>query len=97
MAGLFGARVQHAFDADVTTFYTYVDQVPWQRIRAPRRPMVRTPGSSPPTHGQAAVWLCRPTALSGDVLKAGRHRTEALVDAIATTAPALGERLRWDG
>jgi flavin-dependent dehydrogenase len=93
MAGLLGARVQQAFDADVATFYTYVDQVPWRGFEFHLGE--RSYAGVFPTHdGQAAVWLCRPTGLSADVLHAGRHRSEALVAAIARTAPGLGERLR---
>jgi flavin-dependent dehydrogenase len=91
-AGLFGARVQQAFDADVTTFYTYVDQVPWRGFELHVGEAAYA-GVFPSHDGQAAVWLCRPTARSGDVLAAGSHRTTVLLDAIARTAPGLGERL----
>jgi flavin-dependent dehydrogenase len=93
MAGDFGARVQQSFAADVTTFYTYVDRVPWRgyELHVGERSYA---GAFPTHEGQAAVWLCRPTALSEDVRRAGSRRSEALVDAIALTAPALGRRLR---
>ena len=77
----------------MTNFYTYVDQVPWRgyELHVGRRSYA---GVFPTHDGQAAVWLCRPTAQSSDVLRAGAHRAEALVDAVAATAPALGQRLR---
>ena len=92
-AGMFGARTEQAFHGDVTTFYTYVDQVPWTgyELHVGRRAYA---GVFPTHDGQAAVWLCRPAELADDVRLAGGRRTEALTKAIADTAPALGERLR---
>ncbi len=93
MARLFDAPVQHSFETEVTTFYTYVDGVPWTgyELHLGDRALA---GVFPTHDGQAAVWLCRPASLSQDLLRAGAHRAEALVAAIAEVAPALGERLR---
>ena len=92
-AGMFGAGIQQAFISDVATFYTYVDQVPWTGYELHVGP--RSYAGVFPTHdGQAAVWLCRPAELAAGVRHAGARRTDALLEAIAETAPALGERLR---
>jgi flavin-dependent dehydrogenase len=92
-ASMFGAEVQQCFTGDVSTFYTYVDQVPWTgyELHVGRRSYA---GVFPTHDGQAAVWLCQPTELAAEVRQAGSRRTDALLRAIADTAPALGERLR---
>ena len=93
MAVHFGAAVTQSFRGDVATFYTYVDQVPWRGYEL--HVGDRAYAGAFPTHdGQAAVWLCRPTALSDDVRRAGADRAGALVEAITRTAPLLGERIR---
>jgi len=93
LAPLLGARVRHSFTSDVATFYVYVGGVPWTGYEM--HVGERAYAGVFPTHdGQAAVWLCRPASLSEDVIGAGAHRAEALLEAIAATAPALGERLR---
>ena len=92
-APMFGAEIQQCFTGDVSTFYTYVDQVPWSgyELHVGRRSYA---GVFPTHDGQAAVWLCRPTELAAEVRQAGSRRTDTLLGAIAETAPALGERLR---
>jgi flavin-dependent dehydrogenase len=93
MAGRFGARVQQSFEADVSIFYLYVDQVPWRGFEfhvAPRG----FAGVFPTHDGAACVWLSRPTALLDGVRTAGAHRTEALVAALAEVSPGLAERVR---
>jgi flavin-dependent dehydrogenase len=93
MAGLFGAEVLRSFRGDVTTFYTYVDEVAWRGFEF--HVGAGSYAGVFPTHdGQAAVWLCRPTSRSTDLIGAGARRTEALMEAMDETAPALGERLR---
>ena len=93
MARLLGARVQQSFRGDVATFYTYVDQVPWRGYELHVAKSAYA-GVFPTHDGQAAVWLCQPTARSRGLCEAGAHRAEALVDAISHAAPALGQRLR---
>jgi flavin-dependent dehydrogenase len=93
MATLLGAQVRQSFCADVATFYTYVDAVPWHGFELHVGPGAYA-GVFPSHDGQAAVWLCRPTSRSGAVRDAGAQRAEVLLDTVATVAPGLGRRLR---
>jgi flavin-dependent dehydrogenase len=91
-AAMLGAEIEQSFRGDVSTFYTYIDQVPWSgyELHVGHRAYA---GIFPTHDGQAAVWLCRPTELAAEVRQAGSRRTDALLHAIAETAPLLGERL----
>lgn len=93
MASFLGAEVRQAFDADVSTFYTYVDDVPWRGFELHVGPGAYA-GVFPTHDGQAAVWLCRPTSCDGTIRAAGAQRAEALMDAVAAVAPSLGRRIR---
>jgi flavin-dependent dehydrogenase len=92
-ASFLGAGTRRWFRPDTALFYAYVDQVPWTGYEVHVAPRSFA-GVFPTNDGQAAVWLTRPTQSSGDVIGAGSRRATALLDAIAATAPPLGERLR---
>jgi flavin-dependent dehydrogenase len=93
LAPRLGAATRHTFSADVSIYYTYVDQVPWRGFEFHIAPGAFA-GVFPTHDGQACVWLSRPTGLLEGVRRAGAQRTEALVDAIAEVVPSLGRRLR---
>ena len=93
LAPRLGAATRQTFSADVSLYYTYVDQVPWRGFEFHIAPGAFA-GVFPTHDGQACVWLSRPTGLLEGVRRAGARRTEALVDAIAEVAPSLGRRIR---
>jgi len=92
MAELFGARVRESHDPSGTCLYTYVGGVPWDgfEFHLGHRAFA---GVFPTHHGEAAVWLIRPTALLEPVLAAGADRAEAFLQALRTCAPELAERV----
>lgn len=93
MAPRLGAVSRRTFTSDVSTYYAYVDQVPWRGYEFHVAPGALA-GVFPTHDGQACVWLSRPTRLLDGVRRGGARRAEVLVDAIAEVAPALGSRLR---
>jgi flavin-dependent dehydrogenase len=93
LAPQLGATARQTFSADVSLYYTYVDQVAWRGFEFHVSPGAFA-GVFPTHEGQACVWLSRPTGLLEGVRRAGAGRTEALVDAIAEVAPSLGGRIR---
>jgi 2-polyprenyl-6-methoxyphenol hydroxylase-like FAD-dependent oxidoreductase len=50
-------------------------------------------GVFPTHHGEAAVWLIRPTPHLESVLTAGADRSDAFLDALRACAPELAERV----
>ena len=93
LAPRLGAATRQRFSADVSLYYAYVDHVPWRGFEFHIAPGAFA-GVFPTHHGQACVWLSRPTGLLEGVRRAGARRTAALVDAIAEVAPSLGRRIR---
>ncbi len=92
MADRFGARVREAHQPSGTCLYTYVGGVPWDgfEFHLGQRAFA---GVFPTHHGEAAVWLIRPTPLLEPVLTAGADRPEAFLHALRTCAPELAERV----
>jgi 2-polyprenyl-6-methoxyphenol hydroxylase-like FAD-dependent oxidoreductase len=92
MADLLGARVREAHQPSGTCLYTYVGGVPWDgfEFHLGHRAFA---GVFPTHHGEAAVWLIRPTPQLEPVLTAGADRTEAFLHALRTCAPELAERV----
>jgi 2-polyprenyl-6-methoxyphenol hydroxylase-like FAD-dependent oxidoreductase len=88
-----GAGVRQGFDADVSTYYAYVDRVPWGGIELHMAPDAYA-GVFPTHDGQACVWMIRPTPLLEGVRRAGARRADALVDALDRHFPNLGRRVR---
>jgi len=92
-AGLVGARTHQSFTADVSTFYMYVDQVPWRGFEFHIAPEAFA-GVFPTHDGQACVWLSRPSPRLSTVRVAGSRRTDALIAALDEVAPSLAARVR---
>jgi 2-polyprenyl-6-methoxyphenol hydroxylase-like FAD-dependent oxidoreductase len=92
MADLLGARVRESYEPSGTCLYTYVGGVPWDgfEFHLGHRAFA---GVFPTHHGEAAVWLIRPTPLLESVLAAGGHRTQAFRHALRKSAPELGEQV----
>ncbi len=92
-AELFGAPVRESYEPSGTCLYTYVGGVPWDgfEFHLGERAFA---GVFPTHHGEAAVWLIRPTELLAPVLEAGADRTDAWLQALAAAAPDLADRVR---
>ena len=88
-----GARTRASFRREVSTFYTYVDRVPWRGFEFHVAPGAFA-GAFPTHDGAACVWLSRPTALLEPVRSAGARRTDALVAALDDVAPSLARSVR---
>jgi flavin-dependent dehydrogenase len=88
-----GARTLTGFDADVSLYYAYVDDLDRRGFEFHVAPQAYA-GVFPTHDGQACVWLSRPSALLDGVRRAGGRRADAWVAAIAAVSPALGARLR---
>ena len=92
MADLFGARVRESHRPSGTCLYTYVGGVPWDGFEFYLGDHAFA-GVFPTHHGEAAVWLIRPTPLLEPVLTAGAGRPEAFLHALRTSAPGLAARV----
>ena len=92
MADLLGARVREAHQPSGTCLYTYVGGVPWDgfEFHLGHRAFA---GVFPTHHGEAAVWLIRPTPQLEPVLTAGADRSEAFLRALRGCAPELAARV----
>jgi flavin-dependent dehydrogenase len=88
-----GAGLRRRFAADVSSYYFYVDRVPWGGIELHTATGAYA-GVFPTHDGQACVWMIRPTPLLEDVRRAGARRTAALTDALDRHFPDLGRRVR---
>jgi flavin-dependent dehydrogenase len=93
VARLVGAPVQRCFDADVSTYYTYVEDPSWRGYEFDVAPGALA-GAFPTHDGAACVWLIRPTPLLEPVRTAGARRAAAFVAALEEVAPALAARTR---
>jgi len=92
-ADLVRARVLESYAPSGTCLYTYVGGVPWDGFEFHLGHQAFA-GVFPTHHGEAAVWLIRPTSQLAPVLTAGADRSEALLAALQECAPDLGERVR---
>jgi 2-polyprenyl-6-methoxyphenol hydroxylase-like FAD-dependent oxidoreductase len=92
MAELFGAQVRESYDLSGTCLYTYVGGVAWDGFEFHLGDRAFA-GVFPTHHGEAAVWLIRPSAQLTSVLTAGAGRLEAWLRALQTCAPDLAERV----
>jgi 2-polyprenyl-6-methoxyphenol hydroxylase-like FAD-dependent oxidoreductase len=93
IAGAVGAAVTEHHPARNATFYAYFQGVGVGRFEF--HVADRALAGIFPTHdGDACVWICCPAGAVEPLCAAGRERTGALVDLIATVSPALGERMR---
>ena len=92
-ADLVGSRVVESHPPSGTCLYTYVGGVPWDGYEFHLGHQAFA-GVFPTHHGEAAVWLIRPSNLLAPVLSAGADRSEALLLALEECAPGLGERVR---
>jgi 2-polyprenyl-6-methoxyphenol hydroxylase-like FAD-dependent oxidoreductase len=92
-ADLVGSRVVESYAPSGTCLYTYVGGVPWDGFEFHLGHQAFA-GVFPTHHGEAAVWLIRPSSLLAPVLTAGADRSEALLAALLECAPELGERVR---
>ena len=90
MASLFGAPVRAAYEPSGTCHYTYVGGVDWDGFEFHLGPEAFA-GVFPTHHGEAAVWLIRPSARLAPVLSSGAHRTAAWRQALRTSAPDLAQ------
>jgi flavin-dependent dehydrogenase len=88
-----GAEVVQQHEPGGATFYTYVDDVPWDGMELHLSDRFYA-GVFPTHHGQACVWLMRPTAYLADVLRAGSRRADAWLDELDREAPDLARRVR---
>jgi 2-polyprenyl-6-methoxyphenol hydroxylase-like FAD-dependent oxidoreductase len=92
-ADLVGSRVLESHAPSGTCLYTYVGGVPWDGFEFHLGHQAFA-GVFPTHHGEAAVWLIRPTQQLASVLTAGAGRSEALLAALRDCVPELGERVR---
>jgi 2-polyprenyl-6-methoxyphenol hydroxylase-like FAD-dependent oxidoreductase len=92
MAELFGAPVRESHQPSGTCLYTYVGGLPWDGFEFHLGHQAFA-GVFPTHHGEAAVWLIRPTPLLEPVLTAGAGRPEAFLRALRACAPELAERV----
>ncbi len=92
-ADLVGSRILESHAPSGTCLYTYVGGVPWDGFEFHLGHQAFA-GVFPTHHGEAAVWLIRPTNRLAPVLTAGAGRSDALVAALEECAPDLGERVR---
>jgi 2-polyprenyl-6-methoxyphenol hydroxylase-like FAD-dependent oxidoreductase len=92
MAELFGASVRESHQASGTCLYTYVGGVDWDGFEFHLGQQAFA-GVFPTHHGEAAVWLIRPSARLASVLTAGAGRIDAWLDALRTCAPELAGRV----
>jgi 2-polyprenyl-6-methoxyphenol hydroxylase-like FAD-dependent oxidoreductase len=92
-ADLVRARVLESYAPSGTCLYTYVGEVPWDGFEFHLGHQAFA-GVFPTHHGEAAVWLIRPSSGLAPVLAAGADRSEALLAALQDCAPELGERVR---
>jgi flavin-dependent dehydrogenase len=92
-ARLVEAPLLQAFDADVTLFYAYVDQVDWHGFEFAVAPRAFA-GVFPTQDGQACVWLTRPSELMSGLRGAGSQRAKAFATALAEVDAGLGRRVR---
>jgi flavin-dependent dehydrogenase len=93
MAGYVGAPVLTRRARDSAIFYAYARDIGAVGYEL----HVGSPGLAGvfPTHdGESCVWLCSRRSVVESVLRAGPARPIALIDAIGTVSPTLGERLR---
>jgi flavin-dependent dehydrogenase len=93
MAELFGASVTASYEPGGACLYTYVGEVAWDGFEFHVADQAFA-GVFPTHHGEAAVWLMRPTTLLAPVLAAGVARRDAWLDALETVAPDLASRVR---
>jgi 2-polyprenyl-6-methoxyphenol hydroxylase-like FAD-dependent oxidoreductase len=93
IAGWVGAAVTERFLADVTTFSTYVGDVDWRGFEF-HLADESFAGVFPTHHGEASVWVSRPTDQLRDVRSAGSRRDAAFVAQLDVVAPHLAERVR---
>ena len=77
LAPRLGAATRQTFSADVSLYYTYVDQVPWRGFEFHIAPGAFA-GVFPTHDGQACVWLSRPPASSRAY--AGRRTSDRGLD-----------------
>ncbi|MDP9221934.1 MAG: NAD(P)/FAD-dependent oxidoreductase [Actinomycetota bacterium] len=92
-ARLVDAQLLQAFEADVTIFYAYVDQVDWHGFEFAVGPQAFA-GVFPTQDGQACVWLTRPSELMTGVRGAGSQRAQGFAAALAEVDAGLGRRVR---
>jgi 2-polyprenyl-6-methoxyphenol hydroxylase-like FAD-dependent oxidoreductase len=92
-ADLVGSRVLESHAPSGTCLYTYVGGVPWDGFEFHLGHQAFA-GVFPTHHGEAVVWLIRPTRRLAPVLTAGAGRSEALLAALQECVPELGERVR---
>ena len=93
MAKLFGAQVRESYEPSGTCLYTYVGGVDWDGFEFHLGHQAFG-GVFPTHHGEAAVWLIRPSTRLASVLTAGSGRLEAWLRALPSCGPALAERVR---
>jgi 2-polyprenyl-6-methoxyphenol hydroxylase-like FAD-dependent oxidoreductase len=93
MARRVGARTLEQHAPSGATLYGYVGGVPWDAMELHVGPDAFA-GVFPTHHGQACVWLARPTAAFEHVLGAGVHRAAAWRDDLSALFPGLGARVR---
>jgi 2-polyprenyl-6-methoxyphenol hydroxylase-like FAD-dependent oxidoreductase len=92
-ADLVGSRVLESHAPSGACLYTYVGGVPWDGFEFHLGHQAFA-GVFPTHHGEAAVWLIRPSSRLAPVLTAGAARSEALLAALQGCVPELGERVR---
>jgi 2-polyprenyl-6-methoxyphenol hydroxylase-like FAD-dependent oxidoreductase len=92
-ADLVGSPVLESHAPSGTCLYTYVGGVAWDGFEFHLGHQAFA-GVFPTHHGEAAVWLIRPSSQLASVLTAGPGRSEALLAALQECAPELGERVR---
>jgi 2-polyprenyl-6-methoxyphenol hydroxylase-like FAD-dependent oxidoreductase len=92
MADLFGAQLRESYEPSGTCLYTYVGGVDWDGFEF-HLGHEAFAGVFPTHHGEAAVWLIRPSDQLAWVLTAGASRPDAWLQALRTCAPELAERV----
>ena len=92
MARLFRAPLLEAHEPSGACLYTYVGDVPWDgfEFHVGQRAFA---GVFPTHHGEAAVWLIRPTEDLAPVLAAGADRPKVWLRALQASAPELADRV----
>jgi len=88
-----GAEVVEDHGDDGAAEYAYYGGVPWRGIE-----LIITEGALSgvfPTHdGEAAIWVCRPSAVARAARRNAPSREHAFAATLRHTAPELAERLR---
>ncbi|MGW1341218.1 NAD(P)/FAD-dependent oxidoreductase [Kribbella sp. NPDC002412] len=93
MADLFSAKTLEHYTSPCAVFFTYVTGLAPDTYEFHIAPDAFA-GVFPTHHGEACVWLIRPTPLLDPIRTAGARRTAVFVRQLEQLVPSLGTRVR---